>query len=441
MPEVHGPEHEQEKNGKRSFINEKVVRQPLSRRQLAKRGLVMLCSAAVCGVVAAVSFAAAVPWAEELFKSQEEEPSHISIPKDEIETTAPPETTEAPETEAPQEPPIEEKVQSAMENYRYTVEDLNSMINSLRAQAVNANKGIVVVHSVQQEVDWFDNALETSGVYAGAVIAETEQEILILTPCGAVENDSIKVTFGNGQDVNARMKQKDTVSGVAVVSVDAAQLDESVLQAVEPVPLGNSYIVREGDMLIAVGSPAGAVHSIDYGVVSYIQKNVQMVDQNSRLMYADILSDADKGTFFLNTAGELVGWAVDPEREDLSQNGNIAAMLGISDRKGILERLSNGLGAPLIGVQGQTVPETMTQQGQPAGVYVVNVVPDSPAYGAGIQRGDIITAIDGKPLASMREYQNVVESLECGQLVHMTVERNGIAQYTELEFQVTAGAR
>ena len=54
MPEVHGPEHEQEKNGKRSFINEKVVRQPLSRRQLAKRGLIMLCSAAVCGVVAAV---------------------------------------------------------------------------------------------------------------------------------------------------------------------------------------------------------------------------------------------------------------------------------------------------------------------------------------------------------------------------------------------------
>lgn len=440
MPEVHGPENEQEKNGKRNFINEKVVRQPLSRRQMAKRGLVMLCSAAVCGVVAAVSFAAAVPWAERIFKGPEKEPSHISIPKDVIETTAPPETTEAPETENPQEPPIEEKVQSAMENYRYTVEDLTSMINSLRVQAVNANKGIVVVHSVQQEVDWFNNELETSGVYAGAVIAETEQEILILTPCDAVENDSIKVTFGNGQDVNARMKQKDAVSGVAVVSVDVSQLDKSVLQTIEPVPLGNSYIVREGEMLIAVGSPAGAVHSIDYGVVSYIQKNVQMVDQNSRLMYADILADADKGTFFLNTSGELVGWAVSPE-EDIGTKENIATMMGISDRKGILERLSNGLGAPLIGVQGQTVPETMTEQGHPAGVYVVNVVPDSPAYGAGIQSGDIITAIDGKPLLSMREYQNMMEALECGQLVHMTVERNGISQYTELEFQVTTGAR
>ncbi len=440
MPEVHGPKNEQEKNGKRNFINEKVVRQPLSRRQMAKRGLVMLCSAAVCGVVAAVSFAAAVPWAERIFKDPEKEPSHISIPKDVIETTAPPETTEAPETENPQEPPIEEKVQSAMENYRYTVEDLTSMINSLRVQAVNANKGIVVIHSVQQEVDWFNNELETSGVYAGAVIAETEQEILILTPCDAVENDSIKVTFGNGQDVNARMKQKDAVSGVAVVSVDVSQLDKSVLQTIEPVPLGNSYIVREGEMLIAVGSPAGAVHSIDYGVVSYIQKNVQMVDQNSRLMYADILADADKGTFFLNTSGELVGWAVSQE-EDIGTKENIATMMGISDRKGILERLSNGLGAPLIGVQGQTVPETMTEQGHPAGVYVVNVVPDSPAYGAGIQSGDIITAIDGKPLLSMREYQNMMESLECGQLVHMTVERNGISQYTELEFQVTTGAR
>lgn len=441
MPEVHGPENEQEKNGKRNFINEKVVRQPLSRRQLVKRGVVMLCSAAVCGVVAAFSFAAAVPWAERIFQGPEEEPSHISIPKDTMEPTAPPEPAEPPEAETPQEPPIEEKVQSAMENYHYTAEDFTSMMSSLRAQAMNANRGIVVVHSVQQEVDWFDNELETSGAYAGAVIAATEQELLILTPCQAVENDSIRVTFGNGQDVNAKMKQKDTVSGVAVVSVDVSLLDESVVQSLEPVPLGNSYIVREGDLLIAVGGPAGAVYSIDYGAVSYIQKNVQMTDQSSRLMYVDILSDADKGTFFLNTSGELVGWAVNPAREAAGQKGNVATMLGISDRKGILERLSNGLGAPLVGILGQTVPESLTAQGRPAGVYVVNVVPDSPAYGAGIQSGDVITAIDGKQILSMREYQGMVESLECGQVIHITVERNGISQYTELEFQVITGAR
>lgn len=441
MPEVHGPENEQEKNGKRNFINEKVVRQPLSRRQLVKRGAAMLCSAAVCGIVAAFSFAAAAPWAERIFQGQKEEPSHISIPKDTIETTAAPETTEAPETETPQEPPIEEKVQSAMENYHYTAEDFTSMMSSLRAQAMNANRGIVVVHSVQQEVDWFDNELETSGAYAGAVIAATEQELLILTPCQAAENDSIRVTFGNGQDVNARMKQKDMVSGVAVVSVDVSLLDESVVQSLEPVPLGNSYIVREGDLLIAVGAPAGAVYSIDYGAVSYIQKNVQMIDQSSRLMYVDILSDADKGTFFLNTSGELVGWAVKPAQEAAGQKGSVATMLGISDRKGILERLSNGLGAPLVGILGQTVPESLTAQGRPAGVYVVNVVPDSPAYGAGIQSGDVITAIDGKQILSMREYQSLVESLECGQVIHITVERNGISQYAELEFQVTTGAR
>lgn len=441
MPEVHGPENEQEKNGKRNFINEKVVRQPLSRRQLVKRGAAMLCSAAVCGIVAAFSFAAAMPWAERIFQGPEKEPSHISIPKDTMEPTAPPESQEPSEAETPQEPPIEEKVQSVMENYHYTAEDFTSMVSSLRAQAMNANRGIVVVHSVQQEVDWFDNELETSGAYAGAVIAATDQELLILTPCQAAENDSIRVTFGNGQDVNARMKQKDMVSGVAVVSVDVSLLDESVVQSLEPVPLGNSYIVREGDLLIAVGAPAGAVYSIDYGAVSYIQKNVQMTDQSSRLMYVDILSDAEKGTFFLNTSGELVGWAVNPEREAAGQKGSVATMLGISDRKGILERLSNGLGAPLVGILGQTVPESLTAQGRPAGVYVVNVVPDSPAYGAGIQSGDVITAIDGKQILTMREYQSLVESLECGQVIHITVERNGISQYAELEFQVTTGAR
>lgn len=439
MPEVRSPKNEQENNGKRSFINEKVVRQPMSRRQLVKRGFILVFSAAVCGAVAAVSFAAVLPWAEQVLKRQEE-PSHISIPKDVMESSAP-EEPETPAAETSQEPPIEEKVQSVMENYRYTVEDLTSLVSSLRAQALRADKGIVVVHSVQQEVDWFDNELETSGAYGGAVIAMTDRELLILTPCEAVENDFIRVTFGNGQDVEARVKQKDSISGVAVVSVNISEVEEGVLQGVEPVPLGNSYIVREGDLLIAVGSPTGAVHSIDYGVVSYVQKNVQMVDQTSRLMYADVLADPDKGTFFLNTAGELVGWAIQPEEGHMAGANPVTTILGISDRKGILERLTNGLGAPLVGVLGQTVSESMIGQGRPAGVYVVNVVKDSPAYGAGIQSGDIITAIDGKELVSMKEFQNIVESLECGQLIHVTVERNGIDQYAELEFQVTTGAR
>ena len=63
------------------------------------------------------------------------------------------------------------------------------------------------------------------------------------------------------------------------------------------------------------------------------------------------------------------------------------------------------------------------------------------AYNAGIQNGDIITAVDGRELLSMKDFQGMMDSLECGQLINVTVERNGRDQYTRLEFQVTVGAR
>ncbi len=448
MPEVQGPKNEREMNEKRRFINEKVVKPPMTARQLAKRGVMMICGAAVCGAVAAVGFAVTMPWAVRTFGSEPVKESHISIPKDvPAETTAVPESTAVPGnaaagTSAPSEPPIEEKMQSVVENYRYTVDDLNSMISSLRIQALNADKAIVTVHSVQENVDWFDNPMETTGQYAGAVIAHTEQELLILTSESAVEHaDSIKVAFAGGKEARGQMKQKDSLAGMAIVSVGVSEIPEGVLSTVRTLPLGNSYIVREGDMLIAVGSPAGVVHSMDYNFVSYVQTGAQMVDQNCRIVYSDILADAEKGTFVLNTAGELVGWAMEPSEDGTGDNRKFTKIIGISDYKGILEKMSNGLSAPYFGIVGQTVPEHVRTMGQSGGIYVMNSVPDSPAYNSGIQNGDIITAINGKTLNTMRDFHSMIDTLVSGQMVYVTVQRYGREAFAELEFQVTIGVR
>ena len=71
----------------------------------------------------------------------------------------------------------------------------------------------------------------------------------------------------------------------------------------------------------------------------------------------------------------------------------------------------------------------------------MNAVTDGPAYNAGIQNGDIITAIDNTKMTTMKDYLGKMDDLECGQLIHVTLERNGRDQYTQLEFQVTVGAR
>lgn len=319
MSEIQDPEKKPEKKNDRDFISEKIVRPAPSKKQIATKMATAACAGVIFGVVSAVCFALTRPVLEQLSEGNRPTASAISIPKDEVESSAEAQETEnAAETETE---PVEEMVQTALEHYRYTVDDLNSLLNSLRAKAQTADRSVVVVHSVQQNTDWFDNPVETTGLYAGVIIAKTSQELLVLTPEAAVEQaDSIKVTFENGKDVNGHMKQKDATSGMAIVSISTGDVDTSQLRDLEPMPLGNSYQVRQGDLLAAVGSPAGVVHSLDYGFVSYVVRSSPMVDQHCRILYSDILANAQCGTFLINTDGELVGWAQAPADNSGTEN-------------------------------------------------------------------------------------------------------------------------
>lgn len=425
--------------GNRRFITEKIVKQPLTRKQVITHILTSVCAAVLFGIVAAVSFVLAQPLASRYLGPEPTEAPSISIPRDEpYETTAA--VPEEDETTQEESRPVEEMIQSAVKSYRYTVDDLNSLTNSLRSQVQAAGQSVVTVHSVRQNTDWFDNPVETAGLYAGVIVAKTDRELLVLTRQAAVSQaDAIRVTLADGTDVNARMKQQDTISGLAVVSVDINDIDAETRSGLKPLVLGNSYLVREGDLIIAIGSPAGRVRSIDYGYVSYVMNNVQMVDRTARVFYSGISSDVDRGTFFINTSGELIGWAIEPDKDE--EDSSMVQIMGISDYKGILEYLTNGLGAPCIGIEGQVVTDSMIADGMPAGIYILNSIPDRPAYNAGIQNGDILTMINEKEIASVTEFQNIMSHLECGQLIHVTVRRNGRDIYTELEFPVTVGAR
>jgi S1-C subfamily serine protease len=443
MPDSQDPRKTYEEN--RKFITEKIVKPPLTKGQIAKRGLAFCFLAVLFGLIAGLSFAAAHPLADRWFRpEQPETESPVLIPKDDPEEpTEPviPETEPTEESSEEETEPVEQLVRDAVENYRYTVADLNAMTANLRSLRLTAEQSIVTVRSVQQETDWFNNPVEMTGHYAGAVIAATETELLVLTPQAAVNQaDEIRVTFTNGTEAVGYLKQQDTLSGVAVIGVDINLLDDSTRASAVPLVLGNSYLVKEGDLLIAVGAPAGVLYSSDYGFVSYIQKNMQMVDHLARVLCADVVADNEKGTFFINTAGELVGWAMRTP-DDTETCADTRYIMGVSDYKGILERLSNGLGAPCIGIQGQAVSDSMREEGMPSGIYVLNAVSDSPAYRAGIQSGDIITEINGHETVSSNEFQNIMDGLECGQQIQVVAARGSREGYTELEFTVSVGAR
>ena len=469
MPELNRTKKEPSR--KRQFIREKIARPPMTRRQAVGRFFAWLYIAVLGGAAAGASYAVVTPLAKLYLEPQATEESIVvTIPKDDpgdtqtgesqtgadssMEDMTEPDSGEDPETSLGDLPdtdteegsteeetePLEEVIQSVLEDYTHSVRDINTLYGTMRDVIQEADRGIVEVHSVKREVDWFDNPVETAGLYAGVIIASTGQEFLILTPEGAVEQaDSIKVTFTDGSEADGTIKQKDTISGMAIVSVASDQLDEDTVMEITTLKLGNSYSMKQGDLVAALGAPAGVVHSSAYGTISYVAKNVQVSDGATRLLYTDIKSNSKAGTFLINTGGEMIGWVTDVYDEESASGLTIA--MAISDYKSILEKMSNGQPVPYLGIRGQEVSEAKALEGVPMGIYVTECIPEGPAYDAGIQNGDIIVGVGGQDIFTMKDYQNQVELLTSGTVVTVVVQRRGIDEYKELEYQVSVGAR
>ena len=421
------------------FIQEKIVRQPLSRRQIIRYIILTVICAVLFGTISAVCFTVTKTVAKKIMGQEKAEESRsITIPKDEPETQTP-----VPVQEASTEPtePVEEKVRSELEKYPYSLEDLNKMYGNLRTLASEADKSIAAIHSIQREKDWFDNPIETTGQFSGVVIDARREEVLVLAPSKAVETaDSLEVVFSDSEVVPGIVKQTDSQMGLTVICADVSSLEDVQYEKIKPVKLGNSYSSRQGDLVFTVGSPAGMVHSSSYGFISYIAKNVQMTDGNARVLYADVKSRADAGTFLLNTDGELIGWGTD--RYDQDVETGMKTFMSISDYKGILELLSNGIPVPYLGIEGQEVTTEMEKNGMPAGIYITAAAPESPAYNAGLQSGDILDEINDVKIEGMKNFQAQVERLHVGDHITVTVQRNnGKDEYKEIEFAVTMGAR
>ena len=229
------------------------------------------------------------------------------------------------------------------------------------------------------------------------------------------------------------------LAGMAVVLADAAAVDSELRGEIQVIPLGNSYSVKAGDMVIGVGAPAGMVHSSVYGAITYVARNVPVTDGVSRILFTDLTSNGDAGTFILNLNGEMIGWT---DNSLKGENSIVSeSVMSISDYKGILEKMTNGAETAYFGIKGQEVSETMQAEGIPKGVYITDAVSGGPAYEAGLQNGDIIVQFDGRDVATLKELSTQIASFQLGNAAAVTVMRKGRDGYTSLEYQVTVRGR
>lgn len=415
-----------------SFIREKIKERPKSKKQIVMEASGFVTAAVVFGVIVSIIMALLTPKLQE-WMYPEEDAAVITIPKDEnVPSEAGTEVIEMTSTPVPTQEPIVNVVEKELE-----LQDYTGLYNDMYNVADEIKNSLVTVVGVSSTVDWLNNPYENEGEASGIVVADNGKEFLILTDKKIIEGvEEINILFATGEVLPAVQKKYDGNTGLAILAVEKSAFDSKNIDKIKVITLGNSKLLHLGTPILAVGSPLGTTESMLNGSITSLKTVSNTEDVNYPLIRTDMLGSSSANGVLINFAGEVVG-IYTRDLSAASENGTITAY-AISDIKGIIERLSNNLGIAYLGVRSREVTqEDEAAYEMPRGVGITKVSVDSPAMAAGIQSGDIIVEIEGKEIATQREFENAINNCEPEQLINIKAMRLSAEGYIEIKFDVT----
>ena len=422
------------------FLQEEIKKRPLNRKKMMRRMTLVAVMAAIFGAVACLFFLLLEPIFNRILYPQEAV-TGVSYPEEtETEELTPEEMIVNEEEKAATEEQerIRMEVERFLRDKEQGAEAAERIYGSLRQVAAEARYFLVDVSEISSDTDWFNDPYETRGVVSGMIIAKAESEIqvLVYSP-GIGDAETIQVTFYDGSSVEASIRSQDRVSGLAVLSVSLDNLDATVKEQIRAADLGSSApSTLTGQLVLAVGRPIGTGGSISYGAVSSASANLGTVDSGLMQITTDIYGSRQASGFLLNPGGQVVG-ILDPYhgRQDLP---DLLCAIGISESKQLIEKLSSGGKKAYLGVQCTDVPDDVRERlGIPEGVYLSDVVDDSPAMNAGLQKGDVITGMGDEEVRYSTVLSRVLLEKDAGTELPITLMRPSGDGYTEMEITVT----
>jgi putative serine protease PepD len=239
---------------------------------------------------------------------------------------------------------------------------------------------------------------------------------------------SIKVRFQNGKTATATLVGTDASSDIAVIKVN---VDSSLLH---PLTWGGSSGVQVGQEVAAIGSPFGLPETLTSGIISAVNRTITA--PNNYSISGAIQTDApinhgNSGGPLLNTAGQVIGVNAQIE-SDSGGNDGVGFAIPSDMVKSVADTIISG-GKVQHAYLGVTIGDSSAGEG----AQVASVKADSPAEKAGLQAGDVITAMDGDTIGSPDDLTAKISAHAPGEKVTFTVTRNG----KTLKLDVTLGTR
>ena len=251
----------------------------------------------------------------------------------------------------------------------------------------------------------------------------------IITNHHVVEGaSSVVVRLLDRREFTAKVVGSDANTDIAVIKIDARNLT--------PLAIGNSDQARIGEWVLAIGNPLGdaLAFTVTSGIVSAKGRNLNLNPNEGRGIQDFIQTDAainpgNSGGPLINVRGEVIGVNAAIASETGYYSGYGFA-IPINLARSVMDQLIAGgrVHRAALGITVQTATkEDAEYAGLPAigGVRVENFTANSPAERAGLQVGDIIIAVDGKPLEYTAQLQQAVGFRRPGETVEVEVARKG----------------
>ena len=313
--------------------------------------------------------------------------------------------------------------------------------------------------SIEEVQNFFGGISEQKSESAGTgiIISQNDSELLIVTNNHVVEgNDTLTVTFDDGNSVEANIKGTDSEYDVAVIAVPLDDISDDTMDSIAVATLGDSTSLRVGEPAIAIGNALGYGQSVTTGVISALNRSVsetdsqtgEVTESSAKLIQTDAaINPGNSGGALVNASGEVIG--INSSKLVGETVEGVGYAIPISDVSDLIENLMNQETKTrvaeedqgYIGITGMSVSSEYSQQlNMPSGVYVSEVTPGGGADAAGMTRGCIITAIDGTTVDGMEALQEQLRYYAAGETVTLTIQvpqTNG--EYAESTVNVTLG--
>lgn len=288
---------------------------------------------------------------------------------------------------------------------------------------------------------------ETESCGTGIIIGKNDSELLIVTNYHVVEDtDKVSVAFVDNTSAECTVKGYDSDADLAVIAVPLKNITSDTLSNINIATLGDSDELRVGETAIAIGNALGYGQSVTTGVISALERQVELTDKTMTLIQTDAaINPGNSGGALLNSKGEVIG--INTVKYSSDEVEGMGYAIPISDALPIIKELMNEETIPeseraYLGISGQEITEQyQAVYGMPAGVYITSVGEGTPAQKAGLRQGTIITGIDNKKITSMEQISKILNKHKAGDVIEMTILQANNGEYKEKTISVTLGSR